>query len=69
MRNQDLEVIVIYQPVNQNQQIAWSRRFFERTFGAWQGETLVRESQGKLPERDSLLGVIFWIINLNFDSH
>jgi hypothetical protein len=55
MTNQDLEVIVIYQPVNQNQKRAWSPGFFERTFGAWQGEPLVRESQGELPERESLL--------------
>ena len=55
MNNQDLEVIVIYQPLNQTPKRAWSPGFFERTFGAWQGEPLVRESQGELPERDSLL--------------
>lgn len=55
MINQDLEVIIIYQPVNQNQKRAWSPGFFERTVGAWQGETLVRESQGELPEREPLL--------------
>jgi hypothetical protein len=53
--NQDLEVIVIYQPINQTSKRAWSPQFFERTFGAWQGEPLVREAQGELPERDSLL--------------
>jgi len=53
--NQDLEVIVIYQPINQTPTRAWSPKFFERTFGAWQGEPLVRESQGELPERDFLL--------------
>jgi hypothetical protein len=55
MSNQDLEVIVIYQPINQTPKRAWSPQFFERTFGAWQGEPLVREPQGELPERDSLL--------------
>lgn len=53
--NQDLEVIVIYQPINKTPKRAWSPGFFERTFGAWQGEPLVRESQGELPERDCLL--------------
>lgn len=33
----------------------WSPGFFERTFGAWQGEPLVREPQGEYPLRDELL--------------
>lgn len=53
--DQDLEVIVIYQPIKQTPKTAWSPGFFERTFGAWQGEPLVRESQGELRERDPLL--------------
>ncbi len=55
MSNQDLEVIVIYQPINPILKRAWSPGFFESTFGAWQGEPLVRESQGELPEREPLL--------------
>ena len=55
IKNQDLEIIVIYQPINQNPKRTWSPGFFERTFGAWQGEPLVRESQGELPEREPLL--------------
>ncbi len=56
--NQDLEVIVIYQPIDQTRKRAWSPGFFERTFGAWQGEPLVREAQGELPERDTSLWAI-----------
>ena len=54
MTNQTLEVIVIYQSAKPTSKRAWSPGFFERTFGAWQGESLVREPQGELPERESL---------------
>ncbi len=54
MANQDLEVMVIYQAVNKSSKRSWPPGFFERTFGAWQGEPLVREPQGELPERDPL---------------
>lgn len=52
--DQDVEVLVIYQPVATTQKRTWSPGFFERTFGAWQGELLVREPQGDLPEREPL---------------
>jgi hypothetical protein len=52
--DQDVEVLVIYQPVATTQKRIWSPGFFERTFGAWQGEPLVREPQGDLPEREPL---------------
>lgn len=32
--------------------LGWSPGFFERTAGAWQGEPLVRPSQGEYDERD-----------------
>jgi hypothetical protein len=50
--DQDVEVLVSYQPVAATQKRTWSPGFFERTFGAWQGEPLVREPQGDLPERE-----------------
>lgn len=52
--NSDVEVMVIYQPVDKTSKRSWSPRFFEKTFGAWQGEPLVREPQGELPEREPL---------------
>lgn len=54
MANQDLEVMVIYQAVDKSSKRSWSPGFFERTFGSWQGEPLVREPQGELPEREPL---------------
>ena len=54
MANQELEVMVIYQPVDKKAKRSWPPGFFERTFGAWQGEPLVREPQGELPEREPL---------------
>jgi hypothetical protein len=61
LTNQNVEIMLIYQPVesdnNENKaatldELGWSPDFFEKTFGAWQGEPLVRESQGKPQERD-----------------
>ena len=37
------------------EELGWSPGFFERTFGAWVGEPLVREPQGEYPSRDELL--------------
>ena len=54
INDQDVEVMVIYQPVAPTQKRTWSPGFFERTFGAWQGEPLVREPQGDSPEREPL---------------
>lgn len=54
MANQDLEVMVIYQPVDKSSKRSWSDGFFEKTFGCWEGEPLVREPQGELPEREPL---------------
>jgi hypothetical protein len=51
--NQEVEAMVIYQPVNQKRQ--WSSGFFEKTCGRWEGEPLVRESQPEPQEREPLL--------------
>lgn len=55
--NAELEVTVTIQPVDPQpeaetpEELGWSPGFFERTFGAWQGEPLVRELQGEYEER------------------
>lgn len=49
-----VEVVVIYQPVDKTGKRSWSPGFFERTFGAWVGEPLVREPQGEFPQREPL---------------
>ncbi len=36
------------------EELGWPPGFFERTAGAWQGEPLVREPQGKYEDRDKL---------------
>lgn len=52
IREQELEVIVSYQPVKADLQtdspeaLGYSPSFFEETAGAWQGEPLVRGEQG-----------------------
>jgi len=51
---QELEILLVYQPIPKNQKRQWSQRFLS-TFGSWQGEPLEREPQGEQPERDELL--------------
>ena len=51
---EELEILLVYQPVQKTQKRQWSQRFLS-TSGAWQGEPLERESQGEQPERDKLL--------------
>jgi hypothetical protein len=53
--NSEVEVVVIYQPVDKTKKRSWSPGFFERTFGAWVGEPLVREPQGEFPQREPLV--------------
>ncbi|MBE9064029.1 hypothetical protein [cf. Phormidesmis sp. LEGE 11477] len=54
---QDLEVTVLYQPVQTDSQhqssesLGYSPNFFEETAGAWQGEPLVRGEQGECDRR------------------
>ena len=44
------------QPVNATKQedLGWPPGFFERTFGCWRDEPLVREPQGEYETRDEL---------------
>lgn len=35
------------------EKLSWTPGFFEQTFGAWQGEPLLRESQGEITERQT----------------
>ncbi len=51
--NQEIEVMVVYQPVKEKRQ--WSPDFFEKTCGGWEGEPLVREPQPEYQEREPLL--------------
>lgn len=60
LQDADLEITLTIQPspptqVTTSEELGWSPGFFDRTFGAWQGEPLVRESQGEYPLRDELL--------------
>lgn len=55
-----LDLVVVYEPVQEaiNGQTAkaagWPPGLYEATAGAWQGKSLVRESQGNYEERDLL---------------
>ncbi len=50
---EELEVLLVYQPVAQESKRQWSEKFLQ-TFGAWQGE-LIRAEQPEPTERESLL--------------
>jgi hypothetical protein len=50
----DLEVTLTVQAVKSLPEGSWSPGFFEKTFGAWEGEPLVREEQGEFEQRESL---------------
>ncbi len=39
--------------VNPPEVLGWSPGFFEETFGTWEGEPLIRASQGEITERQS----------------
>jgi len=59
MAGQDVELVVVFEeapPKNiattHTEATGWLQGFFERTAGAWQGEPLTREPQGKWEERD-----------------
>ncbi|NEQ68411.1 MAG: hypothetical protein F6K21_23505 [Symploca sp. SIO2D2] len=57
LANQELELIVVYQPVETNSMVTpaealgYPADFFEKTAGAWQGEALTRGEQGICDER------------------
>jgi hypothetical protein len=55
----DVEVMVIVAPVSQSDlghtnELAWSTGFFESVVGGWQGERLIRESEGEYETRAKL---------------
>lgn len=55
LTNTELEVVLIVQPVTPASTAhGWSPGFFERTYGSWQGEPLVREPQGEYEVRAEL---------------
>ena len=58
LRDRDVEVTIVDRPIARSSKKQWSPEFFDRTFGCWQGEPLVREFQGESQEREPLLGVI-----------
>lgn len=61
VKNNDFEVIIIVQSVGAvieektPEDLGWPPGFFERTFGCFQNEPLVRGEQGELQEREELL--------------
>ncbi|MEG4940322.1 hypothetical protein [Microcoleus sp. F4-D5] len=61
IKDTDLEVIVIFQPIapateaKTPEDLGWPPGFFEKTFGCFQDEPLVREEQGEFEEREELL--------------
>jgi len=58
LTNTDLEVMVIVQPITNtpqseaSQDKGWLPGFFEEVIGSWEGEPLVRESQGEYEDRE-----------------
>jgi hypothetical protein len=52
--DQDVDLVVVFEPLKSAEAIGWPPGFFERTAGAWQGEPLTREPQGEYQERDPL---------------
>jgi hypothetical protein len=61
IKNTDLEVIVVFQPVapateaQTPEDLGWPPGFFERTFGCFRDEPLVRGEQGEYEIREELL--------------
>ncbi len=49
VKNGDVEVVVVYQPMHQAKKRQWSPEFLS-AFGSWKGE-LVRAPQEEQPER------------------
>jgi hypothetical protein len=52
--NQDVDLVVVFEPLKSAEAVDWPPGFFEQTAGAWQGELLTREPQGEYEERDPL---------------
>jgi hypothetical protein len=53
LRDTDVDVIIVYQPAQDTKKRQWSSDFLS-TFGAWQGEPLMRAPQEEQMERESL---------------
>lgn len=53
-RNEEIELLVVYQPVRIVEKRQWSQQFLD-LFGAWEGEPLERAPQEVQPERDIML--------------
>lgn len=60
MTNEELEVMVIFQPLKSSVQLeipqasGWLPGFFEEVIGGWAGETLERGEQGEFEMRESI---------------
>ncbi len=54
IRDTDVEVIIVYKTPLKLPKREWSSEFLS-TFGAWEGEALVRALQEEQAERDSFL--------------
>ena len=54
LQNTEVDIILVYQPVNITQKRQWSSEFIS-VFGAWQGEPLVRAPQEDASEREPLV--------------
>lgn len=53
--NTDLEVILIVNPVSQTRPaLEWPANFFTEIIGGWEGNPLIRESQGRYEARNEL---------------
>jgi hypothetical protein len=52
LRDTDVDVIIVYQTAQEAKKRQWSSEFLG-TFGAWQGEPLVRAPQEEQMERES----------------
>lgn len=53
--DQDVDLVVVFEPLKSAEGQGWPPAFFEQTAGAWQGEPLTREPQGEYEERDPLV--------------
>jgi hypothetical protein len=52
--DQDVDLVVVFEPLKSDEAVGWPPGFFEQTAGAWQGEPLTREPQGEYEARDPL---------------
>lgn len=53
MRDTEVDVVLIFNPVKESAK-GWPPGFFTEVVGGWQGEPLVRESQGEYETRNEL---------------